>query len=370
MVGLISCDQSDNGATFEIRTDNPLSTELDVLVDESFRSYAAKTQTAGFSLAVLSGEDVHYYNYGRTIISNDRLPDNQTLYEIGSITKTFTSATLLHWLNDRDIDVNNPLSPYLPPGLSPHLSSGGAHVTFKHILNHSSGLPRIPDDLPNNNDPYNGYDSVSVYTYIMNNDLLRTPGTVPSSLEEAPFFYSNTAYGVAGLTLERQLNQSLHQIIETTILQPLGMERTTMEDVEGMPNIAYPHDASGETAFWHFDGLAGAGALKSTASDMARYAKAQLQRDSSSTLGHAFLTSQTPTVQVNDQDLFGMGWEYYYLPAGDKKILVKDGGTGGFTAFLLIDPATQKALAALFNNELTNDPATPTILFVDRFFAD
>lgn len=362
---IYACDK--DPISKDILTDNPNVSNIDKLVHNTFRDYASKSQTAGFSIALIDGTEVYQYNYGETKLGNKTLPNNQTLYEIGSITKTFTSASLIHWLNQNSIDINSSIKNYLPTNLSSNLSLSSIDISFKHLLNHTSGLPRIPSDLPNNSDPYNGYDSLRVYNYISNHALLRTPGTLPTNEENASNYYSNLAYALAGLVQERQSHTSLQSIFQNTIFNILNMTNSTLGDIESIGNKAFPHNNANNASYWHLTGTAGAGGMKSCLSDMTKYAQAQINATNSTTLGTAFLTTQNPTVQINGKDYFGLGWEFYYTNE-NKRITVKDGGTGGFTAFVAFDRTTQKAIVALFNNDNSNNMATPFVSLLDEFF--
>lgn len=351
----------------EFLTDNPKISEIDKLVDRHFYNYASKPKTAGFSIALINGTQIHEYNYGETKLGNNLLPNNQTLYEIGSITKTFTSAALIYWLNQHNININSAVKSYLPANLASNLSKNGIDISFRHILNHTSGMPRIPDDLPNTLDPYLNYDSIKVYNYIINHTLLRTPGTLPSNEQEAFNFYSNLAYSLAGLILERQNHSTLESIFRSIIFSPLGMDNSILNDIETINNRAYPHNSTNNASYWHMSGTAGAGGIKSCLSDMIKYAQAQLNANDNNMLGKSFIESHIPQVQINGKDYFGLGWEFYFTNS-NKRITVKDGGTGGFTAFIAFEKTSQKAIVALFNNHNENNPSEPFVNLMEEFF--
>lgn len=363
---IISCSETNQSTEppKAVQTDNPLKSKLDSLVDKTFRTYASKAQTAGFSLAVINDTITGWYHYGETRKGNGILPNNQTLYEIGSLTKTFTAIVTHTWLtNILAKDISTPISNYLPPQLASNMMLNGSKVTFKQLLNHTSGLPRIPNDLPNNFDPYNGYDSMKVFSYLSNNNLLRMPGTLPLTEQDAVNYYSNLAYGLSGIILERNYNISLQSVFNNFIFNPLSMSNTTFNSIENVANRAYPHNNTNDASYWHLSGLAGAGGLKSCLADLIKYAQAQLK----ATNGSSFLACQTPTIQINGKDFFGLGWEFYYTKNG-KRITVKDGGTGGFTAFIAFDKKAQKAVIALFNNHNENNPSEPFVNLMEEFF--
>lgn len=361
----ISCEKNqENGTKKSILTTNPKTSTLDKLVDSIVSPYIAKSTSAGLSLAVINGSSVSTYHYGETKLGNRVLPNNSTRYEIGSITKTFTAIALHHWITAvKRQTLDAPAAAFLPNTIAPKLITNGVPVTLKHLLNHTSGLPRIPNDLPNNNDPYAAYDSLKTFQYISNNSLIRTPGTSPQTDADATLYYSNLAYGLAGIILERNYQRPLQDVLQLTLLNDLNMSHTSINNLTNWSNNAFPHNSNNTAKPWHFSGMAGAGGLKSTLANMITFAQANLQATPNSSLG----ICQTPTVQLNGRDLFGLGWEFYYT-SSNKRITVKDGGTGGFSAFIAFDRAQQKALIALFNNQSDNHPATPFVQLLERFF--
>ncbi len=191
---LITSCEKDPDPYSKIVTDNPLKSHIDSLVHNTFKDYAIKIETAGFSIAVIDGSQINYYNYGETKKGNKTLPDENTLYELASITKPISAEALLYWLNQNSIDINTAIKTYLPQKLSPNLSLNGVDVTFKHLLNHTSGMPTSADDIPPIKDLITDYDSTKLYNYKSSHPLLRTPGTLPTTKQEADAFYSTVAY--------------------------------------------------------------------------------------------------------------------------------------------------------------------------------
>ena len=346
---LITSCEKDTDPYSKIVTDNPLKSHIDTLVHNTFKDYAIQSATAGFSIAVIDGSQIDYYNYGETKKGNKILPDNNTLYEIGSITKTVTAAALLYWLNQNSIDVNTVIKTYLPQNISVNLGLNGVDITFKHLLNHTSGMPVYPDDLPPMSDLVREYDSTKLYNYISSHPLIRTPGTPPTTVEEAGKFYSSMAYGLAGIILERQLKQALQNVFQNFIFQPLQMTSTTLNKVENIPNRAYPHNNSGPITYTLLTGFAGGGNLRSNLTDLVKYVQAQINATNDNGLGQAMLQSQNPTIQIYLMDYYALGWTFFYT-IDKKELIYHPGSTMGFSSFITFDKNSQKAIIILFNN--------------------
>jgi len=364
---LINSCEKETDPYSKIVTDNPLKSHIDSLVHNTFKDYAIQSATAGFSIAVLDGSQVSYYNYGETKKGNKILPDENTLYEIASITKPITATAMLYWLNQNSININTAIKTYLPQNLSPNLSLNSVDVTFKHLLNHTSGMPRVVNDLPPTFDLITDYDSTKIFSYISSHPLLRTPGTPPTTENEAGAFYSTVAYGLAGLILERQTKQSLQNVFQNFIFQSLQMNSTTLNNIDNVANRAYPHDNSGSITYRDLSGFAGSGNLRSNLNDLVKYVQAQINATNTNSLGQAILQSQNSTIQINLKDFFALGWEFYYTQ-NSKRLIFKNGLSPGFTAAIAFDKTTQKAIITLFNNHRSNNPGVRYLALIDEYF--
>jgi len=287
-----------------------------------------------------------------------------TIYKLASITKPVIAEALIYWLNQNSIDINTAIKAYLPQNLSANLGLNGVDITFKHLLNHTSGMPLFPNDLSN---LVTEYDSTKIYNYISSHSLLRTPGTLPTTKEEAAAFYSSFAYGFAGIILERQLKQPLQNVFQNYIFQSLQMTSTTLNNVDNIANKAYPHNNSGPITYTDLSGLAGGGNLKSNLNDLAKYVQAQINASNTNSLGQAILQSQDPTIQIDLKDHFAMGWEFYYTSA-NKELIFKNGISPGFTAAIAFDKDTKKAIITLFNNFRTNNPGVRYLTLIEEYF--
>lgn len=363
---IISCEK-DVDPYSKIDTDNPLKSHIDSLVHNTFKDYAIQSATAGFSIAIIDGSQIYYFNYGETKKGNGIRPDENTLYELASITKPITAEALIYWLNQNSIDINTAIKAYLPQNLSANLGLNGVDITFKHLLNHTSGMPLFPGDMPPITDLVTDYDSTKIYNYISSHPLLRTPGTLPTTKEEATAYYSSFAYGLAGIILERQLKQSLQTIFQNFIFQSLQMTSTTLNNVDNIANKAYPHNNSGLMTYRDLSGFAGGGNLRSNLSDLAKYVQAQINASNINSLGQAILQSQEPTIQINLKDHFAMGWEFYYTSA-NKELIFKNGISPGFTAAIAFDKDTKKAIITLFNNFRSNNPGVRYLTLIEEYF--
>ena len=319
--------------------------DLDLFVDSVARKYAKQNAAQSLAVAVIHKNKINTFFYGETSKGNQVLPDANTLYEIGSLTKTFTASLLADMVNKGIVNLEDSIATYLPDSVAqnPFIQK----ITFKMLANHTSGLPRMaenynqyPDYSPNN--PYAGYERKDLFAFLKNYQNEAEPGNV--------YEYSNVAYGLLGELLVEIGKKPYMQLINELILGPLEMKSTTDQIDKKNTNIAIPHDGSGQQVpFWDFKALSAAGSLKSNLNDMLRYTIAQLTYPESSIQQAMNLTKQF-TFNVNPTSDIGLAWHmnmiegliYYH----------HNGATKGSNTFVGFVPDEKSVVIILSNSDL------------------
>jgi CubicO group peptidase (beta-lactamase class C family) len=288
-----------------------------------------------------------YASFGRT--SRDTAApaaDSTTVFEIGSITKTFTATLLAAMVAAGEITLDMPVERFLPDGMSALRDSTGAAVTLRHLATHRSALPRLPGNLftlPGDlRNPYAHYGPEALHDFLRRFRLRRRVGE--------RYEYSNLGVGLLGYALAQHAGAPYESLLTARVLAPLGLRETRINLTEDMRRrLAMPYAESGEARAWDFtDAFAGAGALRSTAADMVRWLEVQLglrrsPLDSAIALTHApQAAAQRPGSQV------GLGW--HRLTAGTVAIYFHDGGTGGYRSAMAFDPARRVGVVVLSNS--------------------
>jgi len=251
-------------------------------------------------------------------------------FEIGSITKTMT-ATLLALLEaDGALRLDDEVGRWLSAG-----ANGG--ITVRQLATHTSGLPRLgPNMAIPPADPLNPY---AGYGFAQAEEGLRVAVAAPG----APWLYSNFGYHLLGLVLERASGQSFQALFADRLFGPLAMAGSGVETSgieSSVAGIRLPgHALGGEVPHW--DHPLGAGGVESTIGDLARYARACLHPPSTP-LGNAITAALTPQLPVADGRHQALAWQ-----VRDNGIRAHDGGTGGFSSAVLIDPGRGRAVALL-----------------------
>lgn len=288
-----------------------------------------------------------YVSYG---IAGPNVPslDEHTIFDIGSISKTFTGLLLADAVTRGEARLDQPVAELLPAGTVVP-SKDGKPITLEQLSTHRSGLPRLPGNLApvDSADPYFGYDAQRLYEFLAAYSLTRAPGDSAA--------YSNLGTGLLGhaLTLRAGL-PSWGALVERRITTPLAM-RETFVDVPAplQARLATGHDdRMTAVPAWRFDALAGAGALRSTAADMLTYLAAALDT-ARGPLGRAMALARAPRAGFAPGSRIALGWVVKDPPP--YPIWWHNGGTGGFRSFAAFDPARQVAVVVLANAAVSVD---------------
>jgi CubicO group peptidase (beta-lactamase class C family) len=327
---------------------NTLSTVLDRKVDSAIRPYILLRATVGLSVGILRGGKTYFYGYGETGKGNNQVPNEHTLYEIGSLSKTFTAILLADAANDGLVKLDDPVSKYLPDSI-PELSYEGIPITLKTLSNHSSGIPRMPDNFQpvDNSNPYKDYDDEKLFGFYKNFRPTRKPGE--------KYEYSNVAAGTLGVILEKVERDSYESLFLKKICQPLGMSETRQflrKDDSSKFAKGYQVDGT-PSAPWDFEALAPAGAIRSTAFDLLKYANGNMGAAPPSLLKAMDVTH---IITFNDSTVrVGLGW--HYIKPGSDDVIFHNGQTGGYHSYLAMNPKKRFAVVILSNCAMGTEDA-------------
>ncbi len=314
----------------------PTDPELDFL-KQYFKYFSDKTQ---LSIAMVNGDTATFAGVKNEKDSLVIVQNQDSVFDIGSITKVFTSILLSKYINEGLVKQNDPIKNHFEFPLK-QSNLDGKEITLEHLANHTSGLPRIDMNLfyvlTHFSNPYKNHDEKRLKNYLRNKMKL-------SSIPGAKYTYSNLGTGLLGYILCQKTAKTYEQLLQENIFVPLGMKNSTSD-----PHKIQPEFVKGLNIFGGFakswtntDITAGAGAIKSTCKDLSTFILANLGKDEIL----EFPTKKT--FSIKDSLGVGLGWHISY-PDGDKTIFWHNGGTGGYRSCLAIDKVKKKGVAVLSN---------------------
>lgn len=330
-----------SGQQRPVSGDNPLRSKLDSLVEQIVQRYFQDEKAVGLSIGIVQKGTVHFYNYGETKAGNKQLPDSHTMYEIGSITKTFTGILLAQAVLDKKIGLDDDIRRYLK-GSFPNLSYQGIPIRIRDLANHTSRITRIFPNMWQRPDydslnPLHDYNRQMLYEGLHQMTMDTMPGKIYS--------YSNMAVALLGTILEDAFRKDYYTLVSNYILTPLQMKDTRI-DLQSLPasRIAWPHDVQRkEVPLWDISKLPAMGALRSCTADMVKFINANNKETNPAiTLSHR-VTFGT------EKEGMGLNWFIHSTPGGIK-VLDHSGGTGGSRSSLDCFPQLDAGFVILTNS--------------------
>ncbi|MDP9049181.1 MAG: beta-lactamase family protein [Acidobacteriota bacterium] len=284
-------------------------------------------------------------------------PDS--VFEIGSISKTFTGLILAQMVQQGEVHLDDPVRVLLPPDTVAKPTTGD-EITLLDISDQHAALPRMPDNFhpADKSNPYADYDAKALYAFIAKHGVAHPA--------DAPFLYSNLAVGLLGQALANRAGVPYPALLHDQVTGPLKMTDTSIpltpvtqsRLIQGYDGNAKPAHA------WDLDALAGAGGIRSTAADMLVYLDAQLHPDRlpagalatphGKTLPAAIAQSHILRAEAGGGMHIALNW--FRVDATGS--YWHNGGTGGYSSYALFNPDQDYAIVVLFNT-------SPDVPFAD-----
>lgn len=334
---------------------NPLLSATDKAVHSAYLTYQKDLNTVGVSIGLYKDGVAQFYGYGETKQGNGVAPTKNTFFEIGSVTKTFTSIAAMNMLLEKGQTIENPIRPYLPSNL-PTLSRDGIEVNFKHLMTHTSGLSYFPDNFGAGyytgklKDEFNKYDRAKMFTWLLNAPLMSKPFTT--------WEYSNGGIGLLGTLMELNYGKSYGAVMKEKMFVPLQLNDTKTRMAEtDLNRWATGYSNGKEVDYWDsLNAMDGAGVIKSTASDMIKYGLANLNPPNTP-LGKAISRTHEITflpyteagrIKINGR----LGWfQCIHKDLPNETFIWHNGGTGGFSSDMFINKNKNSILIMLYNTD-------------------
>lgn len=303
----------------------------------------ASSTGAGVSIAVIDHGVTRVFSYG--------VAKKDSIFEIGSISKTFTGLILSQMVEQSKVKFDDPVRELLPPGTVD--KPAGAEITLLDLATQHSGLPRMPDNFKpaDEANPYADYRAANLYAFIAKHGVAKP--------EKTGFLYSNLGFGLLGQALSVHAGEPYPQLLKQEVLDPLGMHDTAVTlSADQQARFIPGHTGDHKPAHaWDIDALAGAGAIRSTAPDMLLYIEANLHPEKLKPAGSSPAAKTMVAALTQDHELraetFGpqkiaLAWLFDPVTGN----YWHNGATGGYSAFAFFNPKGDYGVVVLLNATL------------------
>lgn len=316
----------------------PVSPSLQSILDARVSSMPG----AGIVVGVIDhGKETIYFSGAS---GNARPLDAHTLFEIGSVSKTFTATILASMVLAGQVRLTDPVADDLPKSVNVP-TKDGVPITLLNLAEQRSGLPRLPTNMTDANpdDPYASYDTAKMYTFLDGYTLPRLPGSA--------FEYSNYGIGLLGQALANRAKTTFPALLRTRVLDPLHMTQTgvAMAGAKDPALLAVGHASDGSIAHtWHVESMAPMGGIRSDMADMLKYLRCNMGQG---TLAKACRFAQQPRADADPPSKIGLAWWTNPITG----VISHNGETGGFSSYIGISGDHQTGVVLLSNGLAVDD---------------
>lgn len=241
--------------------------------DDEIRQLLAqrmRVNGVGIVVGVIEPAGRRIVTYGESGAADGRPLDGDTVFQIGSVTKVFTTLLLADMVQRGEVKLDDPASKYLPAGVK--MPERGRPITLLDMATHRSGLPSMPTnfELTADPDPYEAYSAKQLYEFLSTYSLNREPGVQAE--------YSNLAVSLLGRLLARRAGIEYEALLKARLVEPLGMHSTSIKlTPDQSRRLAPGHDRYLDPVrTWELAALPASGSIRSTANDMLKFLAANL----------------------------------------------------------------------------------------------
>jgi CubicO group peptidase (beta-lactamase class C family) len=306
------------------------------------KAVGQREANAGMIAVTVDHNGARLISHGSSGVANLAM-DGDTVFEIGSIGKVMTALMLADMAARGEVAFDDPVAKYLPASVTLH--ERGRPITLLDLATYTSGLPRMPDNLPpgwkTSANPLAGYTPDGLYAFLSGHTPAYEPG--------AHYEYANLAYGLLGLALARRAGKSYEDLLLERICDPLGLDHTRITLSAHMrKHVAQGYNLGMEPAqLLDMPALQGAGAVRATANDLIVFLRACMGLDRTPLNGALarLLETRRPTSLAGTDA--GLGW---FISSDEREQIVwKTGATSGYGGFVGFSMQRRRGAIVLAN---------------------
>jgi serine-type D-Ala-D-Ala carboxypeptidase/endopeptidase len=290
-----------------------------------------KKTNGALVIGFTDGRKHQFFSYGIKSDLERTRPDKNTIFEVGSLTKVFTSLLFVDLWQANKLSFDDPVAKFTPP--DSHVPDyGGKQITLFQLATHTSGMPRDPDNFPSQSQAYGDHE---FHAFLRRCRLLTPPGK--------KYLYSNAGFTLLGEALESAGQAPYWHLLKDRILDPLKMSDTMIVLDQGrLARLAQGHGKYGQILANSPSTGGPSGGLKSTASDLVKLLDAALQQDNSR-IATDIAESCKRKFRLNRSESACPGWFY----KADRDSYYKSGQVDGFSVCLEFSPSRRRGLVVL-----------------------
>lgn len=298
------------------------------------------------AIAFIENGTTKYYGIIKENNTIKCIENKDKAFEVGSISKVFTSTLLADAILDKRIGLEDDINKFY--GFTFHDS---IRIDFISLANHTSGLAQFPSNLDISEfleseikatykNPFKEYDEIKMKSYLKNDLKL-------GHSAKKEYNYSNLGAGLLGYTLGLLQNSSYEELLSDKIFKKYGMTNSYGSLNQVRTEFVKGLDSDGNFVHnweWDSDVLLGAGGILSTVVDLAKFVKAQFDPNNKE-----LALTRIPTYTLNENVKVCLGWHLINKGNSNQSLYWHNGGTGGYSSSMAFDMVGQKGIVILSN---------------------
>lgn len=298
------------------------------------------------SVAVFKDGESTIKHFGELSIGKGNKPNDSTLYEIASVTKTFTGYVAAKAVLDKKINLDDDIRIYLSEPY-PNLEFKGECIKIKHLLTHTSGFPNFPIKSENKEAFFEGLKLIKIET---------KPGEIYS--------YSNTAPELTAYILEKVYQKSFEELVIEFVLKPNKMNQTkfTLNENDKTRLVKGYNDKNELMPNFNRTLWGGISGLHSTTTDLVKYMKLQLDKSN-------LIVNESHKKLYKEGSDFWEGYHWYIIENDNELIYRHHGGIYGMQNWFVIYPKQNIGISILTNTSF-NETGEILEKVVDKLYQD
>ncbi|MEM6963850.1 MAG: serine hydrolase domain-containing protein [Bacteroidota bacterium] len=342
-------------STLQSQERDQLKKEIDKIIH--YDTNIKFTETPGMVIGVKYQDSVFFYGFGSTSKDVEKMPNENTIFEIGGLTKAFTASLVGVLVNEGKMDYDQPFNAYLPPTeQNQYLEK----LTIGELITHTSQMPRMPTEFgvkerePNN--PYAHYTKQDLMGFYKDYIIIPSKRKEKKRKRQSAnnYAYSHVNYALLERAIENSQKTDFSTILSDQILMPIGMMDTKVElSSEQAERLAKGYNVAGtSTPPWTFQSFEASQGLKSTAKDLMKFMETHMGKRNPE-LTAAFELTHGGRIQtgLDKRVEVSKGWHIISPKKKYHDIVAHTGNTNGHRAYIAFVKESETAVVILSNSE-------------------
>jgi CubicO group peptidase (beta-lactamase class C family) len=298
----------------------------------------------GLVIGLIHGDSTYTYTFGSLSKSEKIVPSQNSIFEIGGITKVFTASLVEILVDEGLMDYETNLNEYLPTPIR----NDKSNMSLYEAITHTAGMPRLPHGIGKRereaNNPYAYYAKSDLHDFYKN--------YYPVIDEESRYQYSHVSYALIETAIENVVQQKYEDVLREKLLEPLQLNDTNIDlTAQQETRLSPGYNILGNpTKPWRFSSFKGSVGMKSSLADLLKFVQVQMG-DRNPAYASLFDDMHNPLYETEVAKGNYIGKSWHVIKKKNHNVVLHAGSTSGHQAFVGFVKETNTGVVILSNSE-------------------